>query len=39
MNARELFERHDANPILTAEDWPYPINAAFNPAASIDGST
>jgi beta-1,2-mannobiose phosphorylase / 1,2-beta-oligomannan phosphorylase len=36
----ELFERHPANPILTADDWPYPVNAVFNPAtAEVDGST
>ena len=36
----ELFRRHPANPILTAEDWPYPVNAVFNPAAAqIDGHT
>jgi predicted GH43/DUF377 family glycosyl hydrolase len=31
----ELFVRHAANPILTAEDWPYPVNAVFNPAAAV----
>jgi beta-1,2-mannobiose phosphorylase / 1,2-beta-oligomannan phosphorylase len=36
----ELFDRHPANPILTAEDWPYPANAVFNPAAAaVDGQT
>jgi predicted GH43/DUF377 family glycosyl hydrolase len=36
----ELFERHSANPILTAEGWPYPVNAVFNPAAAtVDGET
>ena len=40
MTPRELFKRHDANPILTAEDWPYPVNAVFNPAAAaLDGET
>jgi len=40
MSAGELFSRHPANPILTAEDWPYPVNAVFNPgAASVDGAT
>ena len=34
MSARELFDRHPGNPILTAEDWPYPVNAVFNPAAA-----
>jgi len=31
--AFELFERFEGNPILTAENWPYPANAVFNPAA------
>lgn len=36
----ELFARHPANPILTAADWPYPVNAVFNPgAALVDGET
>jgi predicted GH43/DUF377 family glycosyl hydrolase len=36
----ELFHRHAGNPILTAEDWPYPVNAVFNPAAAaVDGQT
>lgn len=40
MTERELFQRHPANPILTAEDWPYPVNSVFNPAAAqVDGST
>ncbi|MHC4082733.1 MAG: glycosidase, partial [Planctomycetota bacterium] len=36
-----LFHRHEANPILTAADWPYPANSVFNPAAVRlpDGST
>ena len=34
MTDRELFQRHPANPILTAADWPYPANAVFNPAAA-----
>ena len=28
-----LFQRHPANPILTAADWPTAINVVFNPAA------
>jgi predicted GH43/DUF377 family glycosyl hydrolase len=37
---RELFHRHPANPILTAADWPYPVNTVFNPAAAqVDGET
>jgi predicted GH43/DUF377 family glycosyl hydrolase len=40
VSARELFERHPGNPILAAKDWPYPVNAAFNPAAAeVDGKT
>ena len=32
---REIFRRYPYNPILTAKDWPYPVNAAFNPAATV----
>jgi predicted GH43/DUF377 family glycosyl hydrolase len=40
MRAGELFQRHPGNPILTAELWPYPVNAVFNPAAAaLDGET
>ena len=40
MTPRELFDRHAANPILTADDWPYPVNAVFNPAAAqLDDTT
>jgi predicted GH43/DUF377 family glycosyl hydrolase len=36
----ELFARHPDNPILTAEDWPDPVNAVMNPAAAVvDGKT
>jgi predicted GH43/DUF377 family glycosyl hydrolase len=37
----ELFIRHKLNPILTAADWPYPVNSVFNPGAVIlaDGTT
>lgn len=37
----ELFIRHPKNPILTAEDWPYPVNSVFNPGATLlhDGTT
>jgi predicted GH43/DUF377 family glycosyl hydrolase len=36
----ELFTRSAANPLLTAADWPYPVNAVFNPgAALVDGDT
>jgi predicted GH43/DUF377 family glycosyl hydrolase len=31
--AHELFKRYEGNPILTPENWPYPVNAVFNPGA------
>lgn len=37
MTGAELFVRHPDNPILVAEDWPYPVNAVFNPAAAAVG--
>jgi predicted GH43/DUF377 family glycosyl hydrolase len=40
VNNRELFVRHPANPILTADDWPYSAGAVFNPAAAqVNGTT
>lgn len=33
MDERDLFERYIGNPILTPENWKYPVNAVFNPAA------
>lgn len=37
----ELLRRHKLNPILTAADWPYPVNSVFNPGATLlaDGTT
>ena len=37
----EIFHRHKLNPILTAENWPYPINSVFNAGAALlpDGTT
>ena len=37
----QLFQRHSLNPILTAADWPYPVNSVFNPGATLlpDGTT
>ena len=32
--AHELFKRYQGNPILKPENWPYPANAVFNPAAA-----
>jgi predicted GH43/DUF377 family glycosyl hydrolase len=36
-----LLNRHPANPILTAADWPYPIHVVFNAGATLleDGTT
>src|SRR6266536_4753595 len=36
-----LFERHAGNPILTADDWPYPAHSVFNAGATrlSDGTT
>jgi predicted GH43/DUF377 family glycosyl hydrolase len=39
-DVRELFTRHPSNPLLTADDWPTPVNVVFNPAAAeVDGET
>lgn len=37
----ELFHRSKLNPILTAANWPYPINSVFNAGATLlpDGTT
>ncbi|MGB5107674.1 MAG: glycosidase [Candidatus Zixiibacteriota bacterium] len=37
----ELLLRHKINPILSAANWPYPINSVFNPGATLlaDGNT
>ncbi len=32
--AHDLFTKYEGNPILSADDWPYPANAVFNPAAA-----
>lgn len=36
-----LFHRYEGNPILTAEDWPYPVHSVFNAGATLlgDGTT
>ena len=40
MSGHELFQRDPGNPILTAADWPYPVNAVFNAAAAaVNGET
>jgi len=37
----QLFTRHRRNPILTADDWPYPAHTVFNAGATLlpDGTT
>src|SRR6476660_8657518 len=37
----ELVQRCEHNPILTAADWPYPVNSVFNPGSTLlpDGTT
>src|SRR5665647_3630988 len=37
----EVFHRNKLNPILTADNWPYPINSVFNAGATLlpDGTT
>jgi predicted GH43/DUF377 family glycosyl hydrolase len=30
-----LFQRNEKNPILTADDWPYPVHAVFNAGATL----
>ncbi|UCG55583.1 MAG: hypothetical protein JSU70_12020 [Phycisphaerales bacterium] len=32
--AYRLFQKYEGNPIIRPEDWPYPANAVFNPAAA-----
>ena len=29
----EIFQRYEQNPLLTAGDWPYPVNSVFNAGA------
>jgi predicted GH43/DUF377 family glycosyl hydrolase len=40
-NFQPLFHRHPDNPILSAKNWPYPVNTVFNPGATRlkDGTT
>jgi len=35
-----IFERHTLGPVLTAQDWPYPVNAVMNAGATrLDDGT
>jgi len=39
-DARELFQRFEGNPILSAADFPKMVNAVFNPGATeFEGRT
>jgi len=39
-SADSLFRRHAANPILSPNRWPYPVNAVMNAGATVvDGTT
>ena len=31
VDKHQLFGRYAGNPILVADDWPYTVNAVFNP--------
>lgn len=37
----KVFHRYKKNPILKAQDWPYPVNSVFNAGATLlpDGTT
>jgi predicted GH43/DUF377 family glycosyl hydrolase len=34
LRGSELFQRHPDNPVLTAGQWPYTVNAVFNPGVT-----
>jgi predicted GH43/DUF377 family glycosyl hydrolase len=38
LDNHQLFQRYEANPILVADDWPYTVNAVFNPGVVQHGS-
>jgi predicted GH43/DUF377 family glycosyl hydrolase len=38
LRSSELFQRYRGNPILSAADWPYTVNAVFNPGVTRLGS-
>jgi predicted GH43/DUF377 family glycosyl hydrolase len=38
LRSSELFQRYQGNPILSAADWPYTVNAVFNPGVTRLGS-
>jgi predicted GH43/DUF377 family glycosyl hydrolase len=38
LSASELFQRYAKNPILSAADWPYTVNAVLNPGVTRLGA-
>ena len=34
---RQLFQRNENNPILSAKDWPYEVHTVFNPGVTRVG--
>jgi len=32
---RELFTKHEVNPILTYRGWSYAVNSVFNPGSTM----
>jgi len=38
MHPTQIFNKADQNPILSAHDWPVPVNAVFNAGACQDGA-
>ncbi len=36
--SNELFQRYPGNPILSSDDWPYPVNSVFNAGATLVGN-
>jgi predicted GH43/DUF377 family glycosyl hydrolase len=40
LSSSELFRRYEGNPVLTAAQWPYTVNAVFNPGVTrFEGET
>lgn len=34
MRPEKLLARYEGNPILASDDWPYTVNAVFNPGVT-----
>ncbi len=40
MRPEKLLARYEGNPILASDDWPYTVNAVFNPGVTVfEGET